>query len=58
MFGSEHSANGAMYYASKYAQYAFTSALRKEVSEFNVNVNIVYPGKVESFLMSVSQEQT
>lgn len=42
-------ANGAMYCASKYAQDAFCSALRKEVREFNIKVSVVYPGKVETF---------
>jgi NADP-dependent 3-hydroxy acid dehydrogenase YdfG len=42
-------AEGAMYCASKYAQDAFSSALRKEVREFNIKVSVVYPGKVETF---------
>ncbi|MBC7915302.1 MAG: SDR family oxidoreductase [Pyrinomonadaceae bacterium] len=42
-------ANGAMYCASKYAQDAFSSALRKEVREFNIKVSVVYPGKVETY---------
>ena len=42
-------ANGAMYCASKYAQDAFCSALRKEVREFNIKVSVVYPGKVETW---------
>lgn len=42
-------ANGAMYCASKYAQDAFCSALRKEVREFKIKVSVIYPGKVETF---------
>jgi NADP-dependent 3-hydroxy acid dehydrogenase YdfG len=42
-------ANGAMYCASKYAQDAFCSALRKEVRPFNIKVSVVYPGLVETF---------
>ena len=42
-------ATGAMYCASKYAQDAFSSALRKEVREFNIKVSVVYPGKVETY---------
>ncbi|MEO8795956.1 MAG: SDR family oxidoreductase [Daejeonella sp.] len=42
-------ANGAMYCASKYAQDAFSSALRKEVREQNIKVSVLYPGKVETY---------
>lgn len=42
-------ANGAMYCASKYAQDAFCSALRKEVRESKIKVSVVYPGKVETW---------
>ena len=42
-------ASGAMYCASKYAQDAFSSALRKEVREFNIKVSVIYPGKVETY---------
>jgi NADP-dependent 3-hydroxy acid dehydrogenase YdfG len=42
-------ANGAMYCASKYAQDAFCSALRKEVREFEIKVSVIYPGKVETW---------
>ena len=41
-------ANGAMYCASKYAQDAFCSALRKEVRPFNIKVSVIYPGFVET----------
>ncbi|WP_026899066.1 SDR family oxidoreductase [Daejeonella oryzae] len=42
-------AEGAMYCASKYAQDAFSSALRKEVRQNNIKVSVVYPGKVETY---------
>lgn len=42
-------ANGAMYCASKYAQDAFCSALRREVREFKIKVSVIYPGKVETW---------
>ena len=42
-------ANGAMYCASKYAQDAFCSALRKEVRSFNIKVSVVYPGLVDTW---------
>jgi len=41
-------ANGAMYCASKYAQDAFCSALRKELRPFNIKVSVIYPGLVET----------
>jgi short-subunit dehydrogenase len=40
--------NGALYCASKYAQEAFTSALRKEVRSFNVKVSNIYSGLVDT----------
>jgi len=43
---------GAMYCASKYAQDAFCSALRKEVRKSNIKVSVVYPGKVETWFNS------
>jgi NADP-dependent 3-hydroxy acid dehydrogenase YdfG len=36
--------NGSVYCASKYAQDAFTSALRKELRKFGVRVGMVMPG--------------
>ena len=42
-------ADGALYCASKYAQDAFCSALRKEVRKDNIKVSIVYPGLVETW---------
>ncbi len=42
-------ADGALYCASKYAQDAFCSALRKEVRKDNIKVSVVYPGLVETW---------
>jgi NADP-dependent 3-hydroxy acid dehydrogenase YdfG len=42
-------ADGALYCASKYAQDAFCSALRKEVRQDNIKVSVIYPGKVETW---------
>ena len=41
--------DGALYCASKYAQDAFCSALRKEVRKDNIKVSVVYPGLVETW---------
>lgn len=42
-------AKGSLYCASKYAQDAFLSALRKEVRKDNIKVSIIYPGLVDTF---------
>lgn len=42
-------ANGALYCASKYAQDAFFSGLRKEVRASGIKVSVVYPGLVDTF---------
>lgn len=42
-------ANGSLYCASKYAQDAFFSGLRKEVRASGVKVSVVYPGLVDTF---------
>ncbi len=42
-------ANGSLYCASKYAQDAFSSALRKELRPHNVKVSVVYSGLVDSY---------
>lgn len=42
-------ANGALYCASKYAQDAFLSALRKEVRQDNIRVSVIYPGLVDTY---------
>jgi NADP-dependent 3-hydroxy acid dehydrogenase YdfG len=41
-------ANGSLYCASKYAQDAFLSAVRKEVRQFGVKVSVIYPGLVDT----------
>jgi NADP-dependent 3-hydroxy acid dehydrogenase YdfG len=40
--------NGSLYCASKYAQDAFSMALRKEVRPFGVKVSVVYSGLVDT----------
>lgn len=42
-------ATGSLYCASKYAQDAFFSALRKEVRSFGIKVSMVYPGLVDTY---------
>ena len=39
---------GSLYCASKYAQDAFSMALRKEVRKFNIKVSVVYSGLVDT----------
>lgn len=39
---------GSLYCASKYAQDAFSMALRKEVREFGIKVSVVYSGLVDT----------
>lgn len=46
--GKRDIANGALYCASKFAQDAFTSAMRKELRAFNVKVSNIYSGLVDS----------
>lgn len=41
-------AGGALYCASKYAQEAFSQALRKEMRAYGVKVSVVYSGLVDS----------
>ena len=41
-------AGGALYCASKYAQDAYSMALRKELREFGIKVSVVYSGLVDS----------
>ncbi|MOA41667.1 putative oxidoreductase [compost metagenome] len=38
-----------MYCASKYAQDAFCSGLRKEVRRFGIKVSVLYPGLVDTY---------
>lgn len=42
-------ATGALYCASKYAQDAFFSGLRKEVRPQGIKVSVVYPGLVDTY---------
>lgn len=42
-------AQGALYCSSKYAQDAFSSALRKEVRKDGIKVSVVYPGLVDTY---------
>ena len=42
-------AGGALYCASKYAQDAFSMAIRKELRPFNIKVSVVYSGLVDSY---------
>ena len=44
--------NGAAYCASKYAQDAMTSGLRKEIRKYGIKVSIVYPGLVDTHFHS------
>jgi NADP-dependent 3-hydroxy acid dehydrogenase YdfG len=41
-------ANGSLYCASKYAQDAFSGALRKELRPFGIKVSVVYSGLVDT----------
>ncbi len=42
-------ANGSLYCATKYAQDAYLSAVRKEVRKFGVKVSLIYPGLVDTY---------
>ncbi len=44
--------NGSLYCASKYAQDAFFSALRKEVRAQGIKVSVIYPGLVDTYFHS------
>ena len=46
---------GSLYCASKYAQDAFSSALRKEVHPFGIKVSVVYSGLVDTHFHSHPQ---
>jgi NADP-dependent 3-hydroxy acid dehydrogenase YdfG len=48
-------AGGALYCASKYAQDAYSMALRKELREFGIKVSVVYSGLVDSHFHVVPQ---
>lgn len=49
-------ANGSLYCASKYAQYAFASALRQELRPHGVKVTVLMPGLVASYFNDSSPE--
>ena len=42
-------ANGSIYCASKYAQDAFSNAVRKELRPFGIKVSVIYPGIVDTY---------
>lgn len=42
-------AGGSLYCASKFAQEAFSSAIRKELRPFEIKVSVVYSGLVDSY---------
>jgi NADP-dependent 3-hydroxy acid dehydrogenase YdfG len=46
---------GSLYSASKYAQDAFSSAIRKELRAFEIKVSVVYSGLVDSFFHAETQ---
>lgn len=46
--GKRDIANGSIYCASKFAQDAFTSAMRKELRPFNIKVSNIYSGLVDT----------
>lgn len=48
-------ANGSLYCASKYAQDAFSMALRKELLPFKIKVSVVYSGLVDSYFHAEPQ---
>ncbi|MEI7472474.1 MAG: SDR family oxidoreductase [Chitinophagaceae bacterium] len=48
-------AGGALYCASKYAQDAFSMAIRKELRPFKVKVSVVYSGLVDSYFHAEPQ---
>jgi NADP-dependent 3-hydroxy acid dehydrogenase YdfG len=41
--------NGSLYCATKYAQDAYLSAVRKEVRRFGIKVSLIYPGLVDTY---------
>lgn len=46
---------GSLYCASKYAQDAFSAAIRKELRPFKIKVSVVYSGLVDSFFHAEKQ---
>ncbi len=51
-------ANGSLYCASKYAQDAFSMAIRKELRPFEIKVSVVYSGLVDSYFHSEPEGDT
>jgi NADP-dependent 3-hydroxy acid dehydrogenase YdfG len=41
--------SGSLYCATKYAQDAYLSAVRKEVRKHNIKVSLIYPGLVDTY---------
>ena len=48
-------AGGSLYCASKFAQEAFSSAIRKELRPFQIKVSVVYSGLVDSYFHADEQ---
>ncbi len=48
---------GGVYCASKYAQDAFSSVLRKEVRKYGIKVSSIYPGQVDTYFNNAKQPQ-
>ena len=48
-------AGGSLYCASKYAQDAFSAAIRKELRPFEIKVSVVYSGLVDSYFHADEQ---
>lgn len=51
-------ANGSLYCASKYAQDAFSMAIRKELRPFEIKVSVVYSGLVDSYFHAEPEGDT
>lgn len=51
-------ARGSLYCASKYAQDALFSALRKEVRPFGIKVSVVYPGLTDTAFHPVKEPES
>lgn len=48
---------GSVYCASKYAQDAFSSVLRKEMRKYGIKVSSIYPGQVDTYFNNTQQPQ-
>ncbi len=51
-------AHGSLYCASKFAQDAFASALRKEVRPLGIRVTCIYPGMTDTYFAGSTQGET